>query len=219
MMLSDYPVLTLQQKLRASPYRLVHRQLVIPAELLVQLPGSLPPSMLRIRSLLTLCSPHSGAFRKPGCGVHWYSDHLNDFQRNCVPIVRSKCAISQNRTCTYYPEPFHGLGVLQGPSIPAPRHTTFEYFFDIGSASCAVVLCLGGALSSDAEQSFSYMRNMRTVKVTYWGRIFFCRCLYFFGVSRCLGYPSGGVCRWWSHVWGGRGRQIRWSRLRVCVLI
>jgi len=47
--------------------------------------------------------------------------------------------------------------------------------------------------ASDAERQLSYMRNMRTVKVTYCGHIFFCNSSCGVGVSRRLGYPSGGL--------------------------
>ena len=49
------------------------------------------------------------------------------------------------------------------------------------------------------------MENVRTVKViTYWDLVFFCHCLFVYGVSRRLGYPSGGLQRWRTNVWGGR---------------
>ena len=50
------------------------------------------------------------------------------------------------------------------------------------------------------------------VKVTYRGLVFFCSCLVLFGVSRCLGYPSGGLCRWRTNE-----RKARWPRHRVHV--
>jgi len=61
---------------------------------------------------------------------------------------------------------------------------------------------------------------MGAVKVTYWGPMFFCNCIAScFGVRRCLGYPSGGLCRWSANVWDGRSHQGRWSRLGVPVPI
>jgi len=68
-----------------------------------------------------------------------------------------------------------------------PRHATCAYLSDIEYASCAVVLCPGLSWVSDAGQSFSYTRNLGTVKATYWGHIFFFNFLVVFGVSRCLG--------------------------------
>ena len=91
----------------------------------------------------------------------------------------------------YCLEPFRGSELSQGSSILVPRDTACGPLAGAGYARCVVVLCPERALS-DAEQSFSHMRNMRTVKVTYWGPIFFCGELIVFCVSRGLWYPSGG---------------------------
>ena len=64
------------------------------------------------------------------------------------------------------------------------------------------------------------MRNIRTVKVTYCGFIFFCDKVVVFGVGRRLGcIPSGGLLRWQANVRDGRGDQGRFPHLRIPVLI
>ena len=125
----------------------------------------------------------------------WIASSATAFQP-----VRLMYVISQNRTCTYCPTPFRELGAPKAPPGLAPTHTTSGDLVDTGGATCVAFLCLGASWSSDAESSLSYTRNVRTVNVTYWGRIFFCCCLVVFGVSRYLGFPSGGVCGWRGHI-------------------
>ena len=87
---SDRAVLTLRQQLWTPPCRLVRCQLIISAELFIQPPSPLPPSMLRIRTLLAPRSSPAGAFGEPGCGVYWYPDHFNDLQCGYIPINQVK---------------------------------------------------------------------------------------------------------------------------------
>jgi len=47
-----------------------------------------------------------------------------------------------------------------------PRHATYGYFAGTGRARCVVLLRLGDAWSSDAEQSLSYTRDTRTKRAT-----------------------------------------------------
>ena len=82
----DHAVLTLRQKLWACPYRLVHWQTVIAAERLVYFPDPLPPSVLRIRSLITLGTPRPGASSKLVSFVNWWPVRVDGFQCNCMPI-------------------------------------------------------------------------------------------------------------------------------------
>jgi hypothetical protein len=133
------------------------------------------------------------------------------------PSIRLKCSISRNQIRTYSSEHLCGLEVSCGPPTFAPRYTTCGCLSGTCHARRVFFPSLWACWSSDAESSFSYMRNMRTVKVTYWDRIFFCKCLYVFGVTRCLGNPSGGVCWRLEHVWNRRRRQVGWARLRVRV--
>ena len=70
-----------------------------------------------------------------------------------------------------------------------------------------VALLLGKVWASFAEQSISHTRNMRTVKVTYWGRFFFCGLMNCFSVCCCLGYPSGVVRSMFRWVSGERGHR------------
>jgi hypothetical protein len=58
---------------------------------------------------------------------------------------------------------------------------------------------------------------MRVVKITYLGLVFCCVGLIIGDVSRRLGWPSGGLCRWRTNGWGWRGKG-RWTCLRVGVL-
>ena len=120
--------------------------------------------------------------------------------------IRSKCVISQNGICTYCATLLCALEVLRDPPTLWPRHAICGYFPDIECASCMVDLSPGLVWLSDAGQSFSYTRNLGTVKATYWGHIFFCYC-FIAGVSRCLGWPSGGVGGWLGHVRDERRHQ------------
>ena len=99
--------------------------------------------------------------------------------------------------CAYRLGLRYGLELLGAPICAAPILTAWYCTPASSRGRGGVVLCHGGvrfAWMSDAGWPFSYTREMRTVKITYCDLIFFCDCLCYFGVGRCLGYkPSGGL--------------------------
>ena len=72
--------------------------------------------------------------------------------------------------------------------------------------------------ASDVKQSIRYTRIMGTVKMTYRSLVFFCSNCVCSGVSRCLGNPPGGLCRWKTSGWDVRRHWGRWPCSRVYVL-
>jgi len=187
------PALTSQQQIWTPPVCLAVWQLVVLAQLLVELPGP-PPPLAFGKGLLTLCRPLALSFEEAGFCVNPGLDQTNDLQRNCVTTNQIKYAISWNGIGTYCLAHVRGWEVLGAASTLVPRRATSGYHFDAGCASRAVALCLGGVWSADAGRPINYMKNMRTVTITYWSHVFFCDLFVLFGVCRCLGYPSGGVC-------------------------
>ena len=109
MVLNDLTVLTICQ-LQASPYRLVHPQLIVSVELFVQLPAPLPLSVLHIWAFTLGCSC-AGAFLSRGVVYTGVRDNSTTSSAAEFPSIRSKCAILRNRICTYFPELSCGLEV------------------------------------------------------------------------------------------------------------
>ena len=149
--------------------------------------------MFCIRSRLSLCGPLAVASREPVRVVHRHSCRLDNFESDFIPINQIKVHSHTKQISTYPPARSRELEDFSCSSTFLPRRAIGGRLVDGGRATRAPCPCLGAAGSSDVERSLNYMRNMRTVKVTYWGCIFFCHWLIGIGVSRCLGYPSGGV--------------------------
>ena len=110
-------------------------------------------------------------------------------------IDQTGYTVSQGWVCTHQLLPPGGLGVPGIPVRVSPRSAISPRLCGSSRGGVALPLGLEGVASGvpNTEQTIGYMRNRRTVKIAYWGLIFFCDLLILFGVSRSLGYPSGGL--------------------------
>ena len=181
-------VLTIFQQFWALPAPLARPQLVISTQLLVNLPQFCPlPDLIYCTATPMPTVPGNGGrpFLEPGRIVHRPAKRPHELKGNWIPIGQIKMHRFTNQVCTHYSGLPVGSGMPGAAPTSEPSHIGSRSFW----CSCAAIRAdlLGrDAGSTGANNSFSYMKNTRTVKVTYWACVVFCSCLVV-GASRCLG--------------------------------
>ena len=168
---------------------LARRQLVILTQLLVDLPQSCPlPNLIygTVAPMPTVPGNAGRPFLEPGRRVDRLPKRPHELKGDWISIGQIKMHRFANQVCTHC----SGLPVVSGMPGAAPTSEPSHIASRNFGCSCAATragLWGRGAGSTGANNSVSYMKDTRTVKVTYWACVFFCSCFGDVGACRCLG--------------------------------